>query len=92
MMRLKALSGKYQGELALACLLAVYAVAGFVVQGCGGGGEADNHNRNRSNRGKRCKMSADPSVKCSPNHLVVQVGEVSLPGCGVSLGKRLAPM
>jgi hypothetical protein len=35
---LKALVGKYQGELALACLLAVYAVAGFVVQGCGGGG------------------------------------------------------
>jgi hypothetical protein len=54
--------------------------------------EADNHNRNQSNLGKRCRMSADPSVKCSPHHSVVQAGEVSLPDCGASLDKRLAPM
>jgi hypothetical protein len=35
---MKALSSKYQGELVLVCLLAIYAVAGFIVQGCGGGG------------------------------------------------------
>jgi len=37
-MRLKALSCRYQGELVLVGLVAVYTVVVFVAQGCGGGG------------------------------------------------------
>jgi len=36
---LRALVGKYQGEVVLACLVTVYMVATFVAQGCGGGGQ-----------------------------------------------------